>query len=210
VYIKHNKHLFPLIDQLIEEASEDLAKQGTPVTCRDGCAYCCHLLIEITWEEAMELAHWILDQPDEIKQKFIKNVKDNAAKARKLFLRNKKTAFVAEPIKDKKTIPAKIFDVYFYKLQEPCPMLDNNRCGAYEHRPIPCRMHVATSPNILCSYLINHDEIEEEIPKEIEDIQDDVGDVISHLHKDERWGHFGIMVEAALNELINITHQENI
>lgn len=200
--MKHpeNEHLFPILDQMMSKAVEAVEAEGSCLSCKKGCAHCCYLFVEITWEEAMELAKWVLDQKENEKQTFINKISENAARVREILAEYKKPHLLA-PLTGEQSYPEDAFDEYFHNNTYACPFLKNNQCGAYAHRPTPCRLHVVTSD---VNYCKPDKEFRDEgvlTPTEVDDVHEAIGPVMGELHTDPRWGQLGIMVEAALKEL---------
>ncbi len=200
-YYPANNHIYPIIDLMVEESAQELAADGRTISCKKGCSHCCYLLVEITWEEALELAYWVKQQPKEEQQSIFERIEDNAQNAKELFNTMRRGKRFAEPVEGQYNIPEKLFDEYFYKLKQPCPFLKEGICGAYSHRPSPCRFHFVTSPSQSCSADPQYIEEEVDVPEEFEAVKDSFSPILNALHRDPRWGHLAIMVKAALEEL---------
>ena len=201
MFIKANEHLYPIIDIMVDDAVEELAEQGVSISCKKGCCHCCYLLIEVTWEEAMELALWVQSLPEPKQQEYLERIQKNATEAKALFSQTKRGKRFAAPVEGEYEIPDYLFDDYFYKEAHPCPFLVDGCCSAYENRPSPCRLHLVSSPADYCSRENLNEDEDTEVPEEIEEVREDIGPIITKLHPDPRWGHFGIMVEAAAVEI---------
>ena len=196
---KH-KHLFPIINAMIDHAIAEVEEGGQEVTCRAGCTHCCHLLIEISAEEAAELVEWTSMQPLAEQQAVIKRVQAAAESAREVFNRRGETQKFSEPIREQLEIHDAAFDEYFYEKKRPCPFLgEGGRCVAYESRPTPCRLHLVTSDPALCSKDVG-DEDDYEVPEEFETLREAVAPVIEAVELDGRWAQLAIMVEAIMKE----------
>jgi len=86
------------------------------IACRAGCSWCCHLYVEVTPPEALELARWIEEtSTPEQRTAWVELLRQRAAQAR-----GKSSSGYAV---------AKI----------PCAFLADSLCTAYEHRPLACR-----------------------------------------------------------------------
>ena len=202
-----HEHLYPLMDTLIDKAAETSACEGCEVSCKKGCAHCCHLLVEASWEEAMELAHWVNQQPTERREQFLQKISNNAATARSLFNQSEEGKRFSQPTDDGDAeIPDEIFDDYFYDSVKPCPFLENDMCSAYEHRPSACRLHMVNTPVELCMRECSAENADKdvEVPESMETLKTDLEPVLVGLIEDGRWGQLAIMVEAALQNLQTI------
>ena len=192
-----HQHLFPIVNQMMDNAIAEAESEGKEIQCQLGCDHCCHLLIEISWEEATELAHEVVSRPQESRAQIIERIQKNANEAREFFLASKGGAAFARPVEGDKELPDEVYDDYFYGGVRPCPFLENSKCTAYESRPTPCRLHVVSSDPALCRNDIE-DDAEYDVPDVIEQVKEDLGPVIETLERDERWGHFSIVLEAVL------------
>ena len=206
-------HFFPVLDLMINDAIEETAAQGEHISCHKGCAHCCHLLIEITWEEALFMVDWIAQLPACQKQDFIMRIQRNAAMARDFFTTQTGASAYAQPVEGDVDLADEIYDAYFYEEKRPCPMLDQDGvCGAYSVRPSPCRLHVVTSPAKYCSADKAFIDAEVETPAAMETVTEEAGTILNRIERDPRWGHFGIVLEAALIEsgLIETTRPQAV
>ena len=186
---------------MVEHAARSLEEdEGKKVSCVAGCTHCCHLLIEISWEEAEELANWLVALPAAHRSRVVARVQESAESARELFSRRSKTQKFMAPSRKDTEIPDDVFDQYFYEKKRPCPFLELGRCAAYEVRPTPCRLHMVTSSPELCAADTENDEAYD-IPDAFEELKEDAAPVISAVERDGRWGQLAIMVEAVLKEM---------
>jgi len=193
------KYVFKIVDNFVDEAVADLQQRGKGVSCRQGCSHCCHLLVEVSWEEAQELVRWIDEQEQDHREQIIERIKDSAKERKRFFKRRKGTAKFAKPMKSAVEIPEKTFDQYFYGKSRPCPLLENGGCSAYEARPTSCRLHLVSSPADQCSREIE-DESNYEVPAEVEEAKERAGKVIEQKQEDGRWGEMSVMLYAVLKE----------
>lgn len=196
-----HSHLFPIVDDMIEGAVHDVEARGDKMSCRMGCDHCCHLLVEISWEEASELSFWLDQQPEKRQRKILARISESAANAREFLAQFKKGHKYADVWEGDLKLPDKAYDDYFYGgVKRPCPLLEDGVCSAYEARPTPCRLHMVTSPAENCSDQAEDAE-DYEVPDELEEVKEDLGPVIGSLERDGRWGQFAIVLEANLREL---------
>ncbi len=199
--LRPQQHFYPIIDLLVAEAVSEIESGKKRISCRAGCSHCCYLLVEISWAEAVELAHWVIEQEEPHRTQLIARVKANAEEARTVFEKSKKDARYGAPVfDDEAELSQKSYDRYFFDQSRPCPFLENDRCTAYAVRPSACRMHVVTSPPILCSREVK-DEKGYELPKRLEQLREEVGPINSVINQGQAWGHLAVMVESALSHL---------
>ena len=194
-----HKHLFPIINAMVDHAIAEVEEGGETVSCKAGCTHCCHLLIEISAEEAYELVEWTTQQLPPKRDAIIERVQAAAASTREVFNRREESRKFSEPLSESIEIPDDAFDEYFYEKKRPCPFLENDHCIAYESRPTPCRLHLVTSDPNLCSKDVG-DEDDYEVPEEFETLREAATPVIEAVELDGRWAQFAIMVEAIMKE----------
>lgn len=202
--LRNQEHLFPIIDSMIDNAVEELSEEGEQISCKAGCDHCCHLLVEVSWAEAYELAAWIEQRESEDdKAYFLNSVATMAAEAREVFSRKKSGRRFMKPLHSDDDMKDWMYDVWFYEKKRPCPFLKEGLCAAYEVRPSPCRLHLVTSDPELCRY-DTASEDDTDVPESIEEIKEELGPIITAINGEGSWGHIAIMVEAVLKEEFGI------
>ncbi|MEZ4754566.1 MAG: hypothetical protein R3A13_09720 [Bdellovibrionota bacterium] len=117
--VSPHKHLFPIIDAMVDQAITDVENDGQKISCRAGCTHCCYLLIEISKEEAVELAEWTSQQLPAKSQQIIARVVEAATNAKELFSRRKESEQFTKPQIQREDIPDVVFDEYFYETKRP-------------------------------------------------------------------------------------------
>ena len=199
------QHAFPIIDILVKQAVDDIGEEGEQVSCRKGCNHCCHLLVEVSWSEAMEIAQWLNTLTEAKRDHFLSRIKENAGVARGLFSQSKKDKQYVGCVQDDETeISDTTHDQYFYGEKRPCPFLgEAGECQAYSVRPSACRMHLVTSEPALCAAEAGDDTPEYRIPDRVDEMREEIGPINSAVNQDRGWGHLAIMVELALVALEN-------
>ncbi len=194
-----HKHVFSVLDAMASEAVQDLEEEGARVSCRKGCCFCCHLLVEVSWEEARELAEWVQALPQPRRSRMIDRISAASSSARALLEKRSRTRKFAQPYKGDGSLPEYIYDEYFYEQRRPCPFLDFGQCSAYSRRPTVCRLHLVTSPPELCSWEVQSEK-EYQIPERVEQLKRETAPILRAADRDGRWGILAIMVEAVLKE----------
>lgn len=197
---REHKHLFPIVNAMVQNAIAECEDTGDHITCAAGCDHCCHLFIEVSWEEAEELVDWIQTQPAVVQQEIIERVQSNASAARRAIAEVPEANHLLSAFEGDMETPDDLFDNYFYKFIIPCMFLsDQKTCMAYETRPTACRLHLVSSDPYLCSREVQEDD-DYSIPEAIETLKEEAAPAITALERDGRWGHFGIVLESALKE----------
>lgn len=194
--MRPHEHLFPIVNAMIDDALRDMKVDRERISCKKGCDHCCHLLVEATWEEAVEIALWIKNLPKTKRKKILDRVLEHATQAKEFFKRKKSWSRFSKPVRGEKPIPDGAFDSYFYDEIRPCPFLEKKQCIAYEVRPTACRLHMVVSPAKLCARDVE-DDSDYDTGERIEQLQEEAAPPIVALQRDGRWGQLSIMIESA-------------
>lgn len=131
---------------------------GKKVSCKPGCAACCHQLVPVTVVEAKALAAGLAKLPT----KQSKVIRARFAQV----LAEMEGAGLLQPPGDRPRtalvstetdggVSERWSDVSrrYFELDLACPFLVDGRCAVYEERPFVCREDTVTSPKELCSTL---------------------------------------------------------
>ncbi len=114
--------LYKQLDAYMAEQSEK-----AKVTCKRGCAHCCHLLTLVTTAEGVYMAEMVFQRPD------WEAVVERLAEAAK-------ECFYDGLSKSN-----------YFRKKLPCPFLsEKDECEVYERRPACCRYHAAVTDPELC------------------------------------------------------------
>jgi hypothetical protein len=103
----------------LDETAEAYA-EAAGAECRPGCVSCCYLMVLATPFEVLSIARLLLETKTQ-------------AEIEGLKVRLQKVSEV--PLDPALRVKAKI----------PCPLLEDDRCAAYEQRPSVCRMALSQS-----------------------------------------------------------------
>lgn len=106
-------------NEAIDEVVADFASEKG-AECASGCSFCCHQMVLSTPSEIFGIARNILDT---------KSVAEMAA--------------IKERLTKRAPIPLDVQSRH--GADKPCPLLEDNRCSVYEHRPSLCRTMLSTS-----------------------------------------------------------------
>ena len=187
-----------VVDNAMEEAEENLQENGGSFSCGKGCSHCCHMLVETTWDEAIELATWVRAQTNEIQIRLRDKISEAAQERVSFFNKRPSTKRYRIPTVSGKEVPDHITEKYFHQKSRPCPILGaDGACGAYEFRPSACRLHVVSSPPELCARN-NQSEESAEIPDEVDEMRDRFEAAAEVALPDSRWGELSIMLQHAI------------
>jgi Fe-S-cluster containining protein len=132
----------------IDQAEEQSAAAGRPVTCCRGCSACCRSQpVPITPAEAYAIALLVERLPEprqsEVKAAFADRVSRlQAAGLAADYLQREADVSMEE---------ARSVARRYFSLGLVCPFLENDACGIYHERPFVCRQYLVSSPPALCS-----------------------------------------------------------
>jgi Fe-S-cluster containining protein len=116
------KALYVAIDELLAAFLLRASEEGQAVSCKNGCAWCCH-------QEVFAITHEFLYLNDYM-QKHLSETERLA---------------VLERSRDKVKISMNLSVEEQLKLRSACPFLDSDSCMVYEARPMACRIYLSAS-----------------------------------------------------------------
>lgn len=143
------EHLLPLMRAMIATSSEisqeHFAAQGQYVSCRAGCAMCCHQRVPISVFEAYRIRRLVDSLPEPRRTEVLSRF--NAAQERI------RLAGESVEIDSDKMSPEELGRqaTNYLRYMIPCPFLENNSCSIYEERPLKCREYMVLSPAEYCA-----------------------------------------------------------
>ena len=193
-----------VVDNSMAESIGKVAEKGLKVPCAKGCAHCCQLMVEVTWDEAQELGNWILEQPAEKRDRLRKKVKLAARDRRKFFAKRSSTKHFLKPTTSTREATAKVCDDYFFEKSRVCPLLENGVCSVYPARPSACRLHLVTNHPSLCSRDTN-DSSGINVPKQVDSARKKIEVHAAKALPDRRWGELSIVLDQVFAEKQTVT-----
>lgn len=130
IYFKKYQELMSGVDQVFNKMKADYPEE---VLCDNGCTECCYALFDLSLVEALYLnARFSELEPDQKNTILI-----DADKADRKVNRIKKNLFKKhQQGADEQKI---LWEASREKVR--CPLLIDNRCVLYEHRPVTCRLY---------------------------------------------------------------------
>jgi Fe-S-cluster containining protein len=131
-FFKQYEQLVKQIDMVFEKVRTEYPDC---VTCKEGCADCCHALFDLTLIEAIYINRKFLDTIPFEKQE---ELHERANKADRILAKIKREAQKDLQVgKSEETILEEMA-----AMRVKCPLLnEDNRCEMYEFRPITCRLY---------------------------------------------------------------------
>lgn len=122
---------------------------GGRVSCRQGCAACCRMLIPVSAPEAFALAESIRTWPAPRREAALARLRDARDTLDRAGLLAQLRDFAEAPDQwsDEQFEPV---NRAYFGLRLPCPFLVEESCSIYEDRPAACRELQVTSPPEFC------------------------------------------------------------
>lgn len=151
--------IIPLGRQLAAQAQqleiEAVQRDGRSISCRQGCAACCRMLVPLSAPETFPLLDAVRRLPESERARLRERLDRTWAALERAGLRSKlqTLADTTRPISDEELEP---LNRAYFALRVPCPFLENERCTVYEHRPSACRDLLVTSPPEWCEDVERH------------------------------------------------------
>ena len=160
-YIKKKKKAIEVITQKL---LKEIESEGKTTPCKQGCVYstCCNEYVEANLQECEAIVYYLY-QNENILEAFLKNYEIWRQKEKETLeiygkrdmlkweIRALKNPTI-QKLQKMERLEDELSEQY-YKLNLPCPFLDNNLCLIYEVRPLMCVAYYSIDPIELCSPL---------------------------------------------------------
>jgi Fe-S-cluster containining protein len=139
--------------QLVEVQST--LKRGRTVSCKEGCAACCRMMIPVSPPEAIALWRLVKSFPAERRKVVLSRIDaiQNTLRARKIFEPLHDLTHSSRQFRDEDIEP---LNLAYYALRMPCPFLEDESCSIYTSRPSACRELLVTSPPEFCQDMVRN------------------------------------------------------
>jgi Fe-S-cluster containining protein len=132
-----------LADAVVGVAVRAVERQGARVSCRAGCGACCRQPVPVSESEARALKRLVDAMPEprrtRVRERFaaaVRRLADGGLLGR---VRN------TSPAGDLQAIA-----LDYFRLELPCPFLEDESCSIHPDRPVACREYLVTSPPEEC------------------------------------------------------------
>lgn len=140
--------IWKLQDALIGIWENLNAKEGRVVSCRAGCGACCRQLVPVSEIEAFHLKEVVDSLPAEHRQRVVTRFAlAQQSLAEQGVLEDLKGLTHADVDKKRE------LGIAYFRLQIPCPFLEEESCSIHAVRPSACREYLVTSPAVHCASL---------------------------------------------------------
>jgi Fe-S-cluster containining protein len=141
-------HLVPPMHQLcngiVALALRREAQRGARLSCAKGCGVCCCQLVPLAAPEAFFLFEYVQSLPSKLRA----TIATRFANIRKAMER---AGLIERLEKLEATLEHRALAQDYWRLQMPCPFLEENSCSIHPLRPFACREYNVTSPPALCA-----------------------------------------------------------
>jgi Fe-S-cluster containining protein len=144
------RKMLPVFQQItntfVDIAIEQTEEKGKKISCKAGCGACCRQLVPIAEAETFHLRDLIEEMPES--HKILVRDRFNAA------IEELEQARLLEKLRHARELTIeerrKLGNEYF-RLQIPCPFLEEESCSIHPMRPLACREYLVTSPAENCA-----------------------------------------------------------
>jgi len=131
--------------QVVAQALRRAADEGRPVTCGPACGACCRQPVPVSAPEAFAVTEALGTLPPDLRERVTARF---ASTAEALAAHADLRARLTTPPADDAAATATARD--YFRLQLPCPFLEEESCAFHRFRPSACREHNVSSPPALC------------------------------------------------------------
>jgi Fe-S-cluster containining protein len=137
-----------LTDGFVSAAVEQATRAGETVSCCKGCGACCRQIVPLSETEARKLRDLVAELPEPRRSEILARF---AAARRRL----EEAGLVEMLLAPESAKPEQIKDLIldYFRLEIPCPFLEEESCSIHPDRPVPCREYLVTSPAANCAQL---------------------------------------------------------
>jgi Fe-S-cluster containining protein len=137
--------LLAFADAAVSMAAGGVADAGRSIPCGPHCGACCRQLVPISEAEAQYLAELVDAMPEERRARVRERFREaQAALGEGMLARLRRRAGLKD-LEARRRI-----GLEYFRLGVACPFLENESCSIHEHRPMPCREYLVTSPPPNC------------------------------------------------------------
>jgi Fe-S-cluster containining protein len=145
------RQMLPLVqvlsDRVVDATTQTLEGHGHKVSCQKGCGACCRQLVPISEVEARHVHDLVEELPEPRRSE----VRARFSQTRERL----QQAGLLDPLLSPEVWTDEVFlslATHYFRLQIPCPFLEEESCSIHRQRPITCREYLVTSPAENCSH----------------------------------------------------------
>jgi Fe-S-cluster containining protein len=145
------RQMLPLVqvlsDRVVDATAQTLEVHGHKISCQKGCGACCRQLVPISEVEARHIHDLVEELPEPRRSE----VRARFSQARERL----QQAGLLDPLLSPEVWTDEVFlslATRYFRLQIPCPFLEEESCSIHRERPITCREYLVTSPAENCAH----------------------------------------------------------
>ncbi|MEW8222005.1 MAG: YkgJ family cysteine cluster protein, partial [Candidatus Thiodiazotropha taylori] len=136
-----------ITDKVVEIGVKEAEQQGKCISCKKGCGACCSQLVPVSRAEGYKLLNLIESMPAErqqvIRARFAQNIK---------VLKDAGVLQMMEQaVSNNDRMQLREVGVNYFRLNLPCPFLEDQSCSIHRDRPLSCREFLVTSDPVHCA-----------------------------------------------------------
>ncbi|MBV2122760.1 MAG: YkgJ family cysteine cluster protein [Candidatus Thiodiazotropha sp. (ex Ctena orbiculata)] len=136
-----------ITDKVVEIGVKEAEQQGKCISCKKGCGACCSQLVPVSRAEGYNLLNLIESMPAErqqvIRARFAQNIK---------VLKDAGVLQMMEQaVSNNDRMKLREVGVNYFRLNLPCPFLEDQSCSIHRDRPLSCREFLVTSNPVHCA-----------------------------------------------------------
>ncbi|MCG7964815.1 MAG: YkgJ family cysteine cluster protein, partial [Candidatus Thiodiazotropha taylori] len=136
-----------ITDKVVEIGVKEAEQQGKCISCKKGCGACCSQLVPVSRAEGYNLLNLIESMPAErqqvIRARFEQNIK---------VLKDAGVLQMMEQaVSNNDRMQLREVGVNYFRLNLPCPFLEDQSCSIHRDRPLSCREFLVTSDPVHCA-----------------------------------------------------------
>jgi Fe-S-cluster containining protein len=144
------REFLPLLRTLTDEIMASLTRQseagGRQISCKSGCGACCRQVVPVSREEVIALFDLVNKLPDGQRDVITNRFADSIKRLEESgIMDNVSTLSQLTSRED-----LRVIGMEYFKLDIPCPFLENQSCSIHPYRPLSCREYLVTSPSVCC------------------------------------------------------------
>ena len=123
-------------------------KKGKKVSCKKGCGACCRQLVPVSETEGVGLLNMVNAMPEPRRLELLARFERVRTRLEAAGILERAMNGSSLRGDERSALSAE-----YFKLQEPCPFLENECCSLYPDWPMVCREFMVTTPAEWCATL---------------------------------------------------------
>ncbi|HNU07734.1 MAG TPA: YkgJ family cysteine cluster protein [Pyrinomonadaceae bacterium] len=137
-----------MTDSFVEMGASAAQARGQNVSCRAGCGACCRQMVPVAEIETHRLAEVVAAMPEPQRSEVYERFDRALAELAETDIFERMSEWEGLKPDDRERIVRE-----YFKLNIPCPFLEDESCSIHQERPVSCREYLVTSPAEHCAEL---------------------------------------------------------